>query len=60
MNGLNNMSRALGHMTHLAVLQSGDRRVAGKKPLRLSSDRTWGERERDEFITDLKTHLLRV
>lgn len=53
MNGLNNMSRGLGHVTHLAVPQSGDRREAGRLPPRLSSDTTWRkERQVDNIRSD--------
>lgn len=58
MNGLNNMSRGLGHMTHLAVPQSGDRREAGKPLLKLSSDRTW--RQRGTLITSNQMNLITV
>lgn len=50
MNGSNNMSRGLGHVTHLAPPQSGDLHEAGRLPLKLSSDRTWRQRQVDNMI----------
>lgn len=56
MNELNNMS--LGHMTHLAVPQSGDRHEADRLPLKLSSDRIW--RWRGRLIISNQINLITV
>lgn len=54
MNGSNNMRRGPGHVTYLAVPQSGDLHEAGRLPLKLSSDRTWTQRQVDRMISLIK------